>query len=102
MQWDNSEWEQKHAEELAQRSKDETERHQKILEAAAAEVDKFTSERAARIEAKRKQNQFVNFTFQNTHTCLPACSEMEKGIVAHAWNYSIGRRRSCSERTRRS
>ena len=54
------------AEELAKRSKDETERHQKILEAAVAEVEKFTSDRAARIEAKRKQNQFVHTRHQST------------------------------------
>jgi len=51
------EWEEKHLADLAEKSKDEQERHKKILDAAAAEVETFTSNRTARIENQRKQNK---------------------------------------------
>ena len=64
----HSEWEEKHAEELTAKSKDETERHQKILEEAVADVEELNNQRAARIEAKRKQNKFVQH-FTHSHCC---------------------------------
>jgi len=51
------EWEEKHLAELAEKSRDESERHKKILDAASAEVETFTSNRNTRIENKRKQNK---------------------------------------------
>jgi len=51
------EWEEKHQSELAEKSKDESERHKKILETAAADVEAFTAARATRIENKLKQNK---------------------------------------------
>jgi len=51
------EWEEKHSAELLEKTKDEAERHKKILDAAAAEVESFNSQRNTRIENKRKQNK---------------------------------------------
>jgi len=51
------EWEEKHSAELLEKSKDEAERHKKILDAAAAEIENFTAQRTARIENMRKQNK---------------------------------------------
>ena len=92
----HSEWEEKHAEELTAKSKDETERHQKILEEAVADVEELNNQRAARIEAKRKQNKFVQALSNNKHTdasCHIFC------LVCTI--QTTGKRRSCSERTRR-
>jgi len=49
-------WQAEHNEALAARSRDETERRQAGLAKAAADLETFNAERAARIEAKRKQN----------------------------------------------
>jgi len=51
------EWQEKHQAELAEKSKDETERHKKMLDAAAADVEAFNAQRTTRIETKRKQNK---------------------------------------------
>jgi len=51
------EWEEKHSAALLEKSKDEAERHKKILDDAAAEVESFNSQRNTRIENKRKQNK---------------------------------------------
>jgi len=51
------EWEEKHQADLLEKSKDEAERHKKILDAAAAEAESFNNQRATRIENKRKQNK---------------------------------------------
>jgi len=51
------EWEEKHQAELAEKSRDEAERHRKILDAAAADIETFNTQRTARIENKRKQNK---------------------------------------------
>jgi len=51
------EWEEKHSAELLEKTKDEAERHKKILDAAAAEVESFNAQRNTRIENMRKQNK---------------------------------------------
>jgi len=51
------EWEEKHSAELLEKTRDEAERHKKILDAAAAELESFTAQRNARIENMRKQNK---------------------------------------------
>jgi len=51
------EWEEKHSAQLLEKTKDEAERHKKILDDAAAEIESFNSQRTARIENKRKQNK---------------------------------------------
>jgi len=51
------EWQEKHLAELAEKSRDETERHKKILDAAAADAEAFNEQRKARIENMRKQNK---------------------------------------------
>lgn len=51
------EWEEKHQAELAEKSRNETERRKKIVDAASADVEAFNNQRTARIENMRKQNQ---------------------------------------------
>jgi len=51
------EWEEKHLAELAEKSRDEAERHKKILDTAAADIEAFNAQRTARIENQRKQNK---------------------------------------------
>jgi len=66
------EWEEKHQAELAERSKDESERHKKILDDAAAEVESFNSQRTTRIENKRKQNKEEEELFRENQKKLYA------------------------------
>jgi len=51
------EWEEKHSAELLEKTKDESERRKKNLDAAAAELETFNSQRNARIEKARAQNK---------------------------------------------
>jgi len=66
------EWEEKHLAELAEKSRDESERHKKILDAAAAEVENFTAQRTTRIENKRKQNKEEEDLFRENQKKLYA------------------------------
>jgi len=50
-------WQEKHQAELAEKSRDEAERHRKILDTAAADVEAFNAARNTRIENQRKQNK---------------------------------------------
>jgi len=66
------EWEEKHSAELLEKTKDEAERHKKILDAAAAEVESFNSQRNARIENMRKQNKEEEELFRENQKKLYA------------------------------
>jgi len=66
------EWEEKHSAELLEKSKDEAERHKKILDAAAAEVENFNTQRNARIENMRKQNKEEEDLFRENQKKLYA------------------------------
>jgi len=66
------EWEEKHSAELLEKTKDEAERHKKILDAAAAEVESFNSQRNTRIENMRKQNKEEEELFRENQKKLYA------------------------------
>jgi len=59
-------WQEEHTQMLVDRSKDESERRQAGLAKAAADLETFNAERAARIEAKRKQNADEEAQFRET------------------------------------
>jgi len=66
------EWEEKHSAELLEKSRDEAERHKKILDAASAELESFTSQRNTRIENMRKQNKEEEELFRENQKKLYA------------------------------
>jgi len=66
------EWQEKHQAELAEKSRDEAERHRKILDAAAADVETFNSNRNTRIENQRKQNKEEEDLFRENQKKLYA------------------------------
>eukprot|EP00727_Mastigamoeba_balamuthi_P001074 m51a1_g10964 hypothetical protein (124) ;mRNA; f:228014-228526 len=59
-------WEAKHAEELAAKSKKESERREEVLKQARKDIEDFTTERDARIAAKEKQNTEQEELFRET------------------------------------
>jgi len=66
------EWEEKHSAQLLEKTKDESERHKKILDDAAAEIESFNAQRTARIENKRKQNKEEEDLFRENQKKLYA------------------------------
>jgi len=66
------EWEEKHSAELLEKSKDEAERRKKSLDAAAAELESFNSQRNARIEKMRQQNKEEEDLFRENQKKLYA------------------------------